>query len=58
MFLINENQFIILLDTPSIFRLYGIIPPNTDLNNISHNSKLDPNTISVGDVFAKIKNFI
>ena len=59
----GKPSFIILLDTPRAYSDYSmnqhrIIPPNTDLNNISHNSKLDPNTISVGDVFAKIKNFI
>ena len=59
----GKPSFIILLDTPRAYSDYSInqhriIPPNLDLNNISHNSKLDPNTISVDDVFAKIKNFI
>ena len=59
----GKPSFIILLDTPRAYSDYSInqhriIPPNLDLNNISHNSKLDPNTISVDHVFAKIKNFI
>ena len=55
--------FIILLDTPRAYSDYSvnqnrIIPPNTLLDQITHDSKLDPNSISVEMVLEKIKNFI
>ena len=55
--------FIILLDTPRAYSDYSInqnriIPPNTLLDKITHDSKLDPNSISVEMVLEKIKNFI
>ena len=55
--------FIILLDTPKAYSDYSvnqnrIIPPNTVLDQITHDSKLDPNSISVEMVLDKIKNFI
>ena len=55
--------FIILLDTPRAYSDYSvnqnrIIPPNTVLDQITHDSKLDPNSISVEMVLDKIKNFI
>ena len=55
--------FIILLDTPRAYSDYSvnqnrIIPPNTILDQITHDSKLDPNSISVEMVLDKIKNFI
>ena len=55
--------FIILLDTPRAYSDYSInqnriIPPGVDINNISHNSRLDPNTISIDMVYNKVKEFI
>ena len=55
--------FIILLDTPRAYSDYSvnqnrIIPPNIVLDQITHDSKLDPNSISVEMVLDKIKNFI
>ena len=55
--------FIILLDTPRAYSDYSInqnriIPPNILLDKITHDSKLDPNSISVEMVLEKIKNFI
>ena len=59
----NKPSFIILLDTPRAYSDYSvnqnrIIPPGTNLNNIRHDSKLDPNTISVDLVLDKVKKFI
>ena len=55
--------FVILLDTPKAYSDYSknqfrIIPPNTDLDKITHDSNLDPNSITVDLVLNKIKNFI
>ena len=55
--------FIIMLDTPRAYSDYSvnqnrIIPPNTNLNDITHDSKLDPNSISVDMVLNEIKSFI
>jgi ADP-heptose:LPS heptosyltransferase len=59
----GKPSFIILLDTPRAYSDYSvnqnrIIPPGTNLNNIKHDSKLDPNTISVDLVLDKVKKFI
>ena len=59
----SKPSFIILLDTPRAYSDYSInqhriLPPNIDLNEISHDSKLDPNSISTDMIINKIKNFI
>ena len=59
----GKPSFIILLDTPRAYSDYSInqnriIPPNVDLNEITHNSKINPNTISVDMVLNRIKDFI
>ena len=56
-------SFIILLDTPRAYSDYSvnqnrIIPPNANLDDISHDSKFDPNSITVDMVFEKINKFI
>ncbi|MBD1140552.1 lipopolysaccharide heptosyltransferase family protein [Pelagibacterales bacterium SAG-MED39] len=60
---LGKPSFIILLDTPRAYSDYSvnqkrIIPPGIDLDNITHDSRLDPNTISVDKVLDKVKEFI
>ena len=57
------TSFVILLDTPRAYSDYSInqkriIPPNISLDEISHDSRLNPNSITVDLVLEKIKNFI
>jgi ADP-heptose:LPS heptosyltransferase len=59
----GKPSFIFLLDTPKAYSDYSInqhriIPPEINLEDISHNSKLDPNLISIEMVLDKIKKFI
>ncbi len=59
----GKPSFIILLDTPRAYSDYSvnqnrIIPPGTILDKIKHDSRLDPNSISVDLVLNKIKDFI
>ena len=59
----NKPSFIIIIDTPKAYSDYSrnqfrIIPPNTDINKITHRSSLDPNSITVEMLTDKIKNFI
>ena len=59
----NKPSFIILIDTPKAYSDYSqnqfrIIPPNADINKITHSSSLDPNSITVEMVVDKIKDFI
>ena len=59
----NKPSFIILLDTPKAYSDYSVnqhrvTPPGIDLDKITHNSRLDPNTISVDMVLNKVKKFI
>mgnify|MGYP001314223726 CR=1 FL=1 len=59
----DKPSFVILLDTPKAYSDYSknqkrIIPPNIDINEIDHGSKLDPNSITVEMVIRQIKNFI
>ena len=59
----NKPSFIILIDSPKAYSDYSrnqlrIIPPNTDINEITHRSNLDPNSITVEMVIDKIRNFI
>ena len=59
----GKPSFIILIDTPRAYSDYSnnqnrILPPNIDLDEITHDSKLDPNSISVEMVLNKVKKFI
>ena len=59
----GKPSFIILLDTPRAYSDYSImqnriIPPGTNLDKITHDSRFDPRTISVSMVLDKIKKFI
>ena len=59
----NKPSFVILLDSPKAYSDYSknqfrIIPPDIDINKITHGSNLDPKSISVEMIFNKIKNFI
>ena len=59
----GKPSFIILLDSPKAYSDYSInqkriIPPNIKIDNISHGSNLDPNSITVEMVLDKIKQFI
>ena len=59
----SKPSFVILLDTPRAYSDYSknqkrIIPPNVDLNEIDHGSKLNPDSITEEMVINKIKNFI
>ena len=55
--------FIILLDSPRAYSDYSInqkriIPNNISLDEITHDTRLDPNLITTELVLDKIKNFI
>ena len=59
----NKPSFIILLDSPKAYSDYSknqnrIIPPNVNIEEISHGSLLDPNSITVDMVLDRIRNFI
>ena len=59
----GKPSFIILLDTPRAYSDYSInqnriIPPGSNLDKITHDSRLDPNTISVDVVLNRVKEFI
>jgi ADP-heptose:LPS heptosyltransferase len=59
----NKPSFVILLDTPKAYsdyskNQYRLTPPNIDINDISHDSALDPNSITTEMILNKIKNFI
>ena len=59
----NKPSFIILLDTPRAYSDYSImqyriIPPGIGLDKITHDTRLDPQTISVDRVLDRIKKFI
>ena len=59
----NKPSFIILIDTPKAYSDYSqnqfrIIPPDVNINNITHRSSLDPNLITSKMIIDKIKNFI
>ena len=56
-------SFVILLDTPRAYSDYSInqkriIPPNINLDKITHDTQLDPNSITVELVLKNIENFI
>ncbi len=59
----GKPSFIILLDTPRAYSDYSvnqnrILPPNVNIDEITHDSKLDPNSISVDMIINSIKKFI
>ena len=59
----GKPSFIILLDTPRAYSDYSvnqfrIIPPDIALDQITHGSRKNPNTISVEKVLNKIRKFI
>ena len=59
----SKPSFVILLDTPKAYSDYSknqkrIIPPNVDINKISHGSNLNPNSITVEMIIEKIRSFI
>ena len=48
----NKPSFVILLDTPKAYsdyskNQYRLTPSNIDINDISHDSALDPNSITI-----------
>ena len=56
-------SFIIMLDTPRAYTDYSknqnkILPPNVNLDEISHDSNLNPNSITAEMVIENIKKFI
>tara|TARA_B100000902_G_scaffold389143_1_gene435829 strand:+ start:568 stop:1494 length:927 start_codon:yes stop_codon:yes gene_type:complete len=58
----GKPSFIILLDTPRAYSDYSInqnriLPPNVSIDEITHDSRFDPNLISVDMIIEKIKNF-
>ena len=59
----GKTSFVILLDTPRAYSDYSInhnriLPPNVGINNITHDSRFDPNLISVDMILEKVKKFI
>ena len=59
----NKPSFVILLDTPKAYSDYSknqfrIIPPDVDINKITHGSSFDPDSITVEMIINKVKNFI
>ena len=59
----GKPSFIILLDTPRAYSDYSInqkriLPPNISLDEITHDSKINPSSISVEMVFNRVKEFI
>lgn len=59
----GKPSFIILLDTPRAYSDYStnqkrILPPNINLDEVTHDSRFDPNLISVNMIINEIKKFI
>ena len=59
----GKPSFIILLDTPRAYSDYSvnqnrILPPNVNIDEITHDSKFDPNLITTDMVINKIKKSI
>ena len=59
----NKPSFVILLDTPKAYSDYSknqfrIIPPDANINEITHGSNLDPKSITVEMIMNKVKDFI
>jgi len=60
---LGKPSFILLLDTPRAYSDYSknqiqIIPKGYDINKITHDTKVNPNLISVEMILLKIQNFI
>jgi ADP-heptose:LPS heptosyltransferase len=60
---LGKPSFILLLDTPRAYSDYSknqiqIIPKGYDINKITHDTKVNPNLISVKMILLKIQNFI
>jgi len=60
---LGKPSFILLLDTPRAYSDYSknqiqIIPKGYDINKITHDTKVNPNLISVEMILQKIQNFI
>ena len=59
----GKPSFVILLDTPRAYSDYSvnqnrILPPNVSIDVITHDSKFDPNLVSVDMIIERIKKFI
>mgnify|MGYP001217784544 CR=1 FL=1 len=59
----GKPSFIILLDTPRAYSDYSvnqnrILPPNVSIDEVTHDSKLDPDSVSVDMIINSIKKFI
>ena len=59
----GKPSFVILLDTPRAYSDYSInhnriLPANVSINDITHDSKFDPNLVSVDMIIEKVKKFI
>ena len=59
----GKPSFIILLDTPRAYSDYSInqnriLPLNVSIDDITHDSKFDPNLVSVDMIIEKVKKFI
>jgi len=59
----GKPSFIILLDTPRAYSDYSlnqhrILPPNVSIDEITHDSRFDPNSITEEMVLEKLKKFI
>ena len=60
---LGKPSFILLLDTPRAYSDYSknqiqIIPKGYDINKITHDTKVNPNLISLEMILLKIQNFI
>lgn len=59
----GKPSFVILLDTPRAYSDYSInhnriLPANVSINDITHDSKFDPNLVSVDMIIERIKKVI
>jgi len=59
----GKPSFIILLDTPRAYSDYSlnqhrILPPNVSIDEITHDSKFDPSSITEEMILEKLKKFI
>ncbi len=59
----GKPSFVILLDTPRAYSDYSIhqhriLPPNVSIDEVTHDSKFDPNSITEEMILEKVKKFI
>ena len=59
----GKPSFVILLDTPRAYSDYSInhnriLPTNASIDDITHDSKFDPNLVSVDMIIERIKKVI